>query len=118
MNIKEQFGERLKTALEHLGVESTGAARKRYLSKRLDITERQAGNYLNGVKMPTLEGVIDLANKLGVNPNWLLAGIGPMIPLTQEEITHIINLRTLDVGDQQRLYHICESFQHYHIDNP
>jgi hypothetical protein len=113
MDTKQAFGVRLTQALDHQGISPVAADRKRYLSKLLDITERHAGNYLRGDKLPSSEGMIDIAKKLRINPTWLIAGIGPMQPLSDAEIAHILMLRTLTPSDQEKVFRVSEVFQNY-----
>ena len=109
MDIKQAFAARLLIALDVAGVEPKNAERKRYIAALLDISERQAGNYLSGDKMPASEGMIDLAIKLRVNPNWLIAGNGPMRALTPEQSALIEALQALPEVEQKRVFSVSES---------
>jgi transcriptional regulator with XRE-family HTH domain len=106
MDIKSDFAGRLVLALDAKGVRPIDAERKRYLSKLLNLSERQIGYYLKGQKMPTLDGAIDLALKLGVSAEWLMSGRGLMRPLSPEEAAHINQVRDLPEEDRERVYRI------------
>jgi transcriptional regulator with XRE-family HTH domain len=82
------FARRLAHALDLNGVGRADIDRKRYLASLMNISERHAGNYLRGDKLPTTEGTIDLAKKLGVSVEWLANGTLPIkpLPLTQDQI--------------------------------
>ena len=82
------FARRLAHALDLNGVGRADIDRKRYLASLMNVSERHAGNYLRGDKLPTTEGTIDLAKKLGVSVEWLANGTLPIkpLPLTQDQI--------------------------------
>lgn len=113
MDRKEAFAQRLGIALDHLKIAPNQAERKRYLAELVDITPRHAGNYLSGKKLPTPDGMIDLAIKLGVNPNWLWAGYGAMLPLTPEQTAHIEAVQTLPPATQARVFSVSEALATY-----
>ena len=56
-----------------------------------NLSYRTAQNYLSGDREPNLEGLIKICTHLGVNLNWLVAGIGePFIDeIPQSEIPHL-----------------------------
>lgn len=105
MDIKHDFARRLALALDFAKVSTRPADRKRYLAGLARVTERHAGNYLAGEKLPTPEGMIDLAIRLGVSWDWLATGRGIMVPinLTPEEA---LTLHALSHEDRQKLFHI------------
>ena len=105
MDTKKRFAIRLATALDHAGVSTRPIERKRYLSQSSAVSERHAGNYLSGDKMPTTEGLIELAIKLGVDWTWLATGQGCMVPanLTEAESA---TLGALSSADRERLFQI------------
>lgn len=109
--IKHDFARRLDAALDHAKVSTRSIDRKRYLAHMAGVTVRHAGNYLSGEKMPTTEGMIDLALRLGVSWEWLATGRGSMIAieLSQEEI-HTI--QSLSNKDRERLFQIGEVLAH------
>ena len=84
-NAKTRFADRLSKALTLAGVPDKSIDKKRHLSAIASVTERHAGNYLAGEKLPTMEGMIDLAIQLGVALEWLATGRGPMLPLITED---------------------------------
>jgi hypothetical protein len=81
---KTRFAYRLSQALTLAGVPDKSINKKRHLSAIASVTERHAGNYLAGEKLPTMEGMIDLAIQLGVALEWLATGRGPMLPAMTE----------------------------------
>jgi transcriptional regulator with XRE-family HTH domain len=85
---RDGFTRRLTQALDLNGVERTAIERKRFLARLMQVSERHAGNYLSGTKLPTTEGMIDLARKLGVALEWLANGTLPIRPLrlTPEQV--------------------------------
>lgn len=94
MDTKLSFANRLKLALDDNGVTTKPPERKRYLADLTGVTERQAGNYLNGEKLPTSEGIIKLASKLKVSHEWLATGRGSMHPpgLTDQQAEFLSRL--------------------------
>lgn len=110
MDIKRDFSLRLVQALDAAGVEPVHVERKRYLHRVLDITPRHAGNYLNGEKLPTPEGMVKLAMCLGVSLDWLMTGQGLMQPLTAAEQTHLAETRQLAEPDREKVYRLSQVF--------
>jgi len=105
MDTKKLFAARLAAALDHAKVSTRPPERKKYLSEATGVTERHAGNYLSGDKLPTPEGLIELAIKLGVDWTWLATGQGCMVPqkLTDAEAA---TLSALSAADRERLFQI------------
>jgi transcriptional regulator with XRE-family HTH domain len=103
MNTKADFSRRLGVALDHAAVDHNPADRKRWLAKRFDISERQAGNWLNGVQLPTSEGMIEIAVALGVSVEWLVTGRGPRLPLDLSDAEAAL-LSALSATDRDRLF--------------
>ena len=105
MDIKQDFARRLVLALDHAGISTKPIDRKRYLSHIAGVSERHAGNYLSGEKLPTPEGMIDLAIRLGVAWDWLATGRGFMLStnLTAEET---LTIQALSQEDRQKLFQI------------
>lgn len=87
MNTKVEFSRRFSAALDAAGVDTHPASRKRWIHKKFGVTERQAGNYLNGQQLPTCDGMMQIALETGVSWEWLTTGRGPMrpLPLTEEQ---------------------------------
>lgn len=110
MNTKQEFARRLALALDHAGAPHKPIDRKRWIARRCDITERHAGNYLRGAKMPTIEGLIELALMMCVSWEWLATGRGQMTPidLTPEEITCVRAVRSLPPGERTRLISVID----------
>lgn len=105
MDIKQDFARRLAKALDYAGVSTRMIERKRYLASIAKVSERHAGNYLAGAKLPTPEGMIDLAIRLGVSWDWLATGRGWMVTvnLTEEEI---LTLQAMTEEERSRFFQI------------
>lgn len=106
---KHDFGRRLILALEaqeqRTGMSRTSAERKRYLHKLMGVTERHAGNYLLGKKLPEPDGLMALAKALGVSWEWLATGRGYMFPvdITPDEAALLMSLSP---ADRARLFQV------------
>lgn len=74
-DVPDTFSTRLSHALAHLGVSKT------QLEKRAGLTKGAGGRYASGArgKNPSFDIVLRIANALGVNPDWLAKGEGPML---------------------------------------
>lgn len=105
MNTKIDFAKRLAEALDLNRVDSRPIDRKRYIAKAMTVTERHAGNYLSGEKMPTTEGLIELAEKLKVSWEWLATGRGIPTPMefTPEEMQVLTMLNPME---REKLFQI------------
>lgn len=105
METRHHFSARLKLALDHHGVTTRPVERKRYLALLTGVSERHAGNYLAGEKLPTSEGIIALAGKLGVSHEWLATGRGPMLlPGLTDAQAEILS--RLSAEEKERLFRI------------
>lgn len=111
MDIKHDFARRLVLALDHAGISTKPIDRKRYLAHISGVSERHAGNYLAGEKLPTPEGMIELAIRLGVAWDWLATGRGLMLQtnLTAEEA---LTIQALSNEDRHRLFQIGQVLAH------
>lgn len=111
MDIKQDFARRLVLALDHAWVSTKPIDRKRFLAHIASVSERHAGNYLAGEKLPTPEGMIDLAIRLGVAWDWLATGRGLMLPtnFTTEEV---LTIQALSAEDRHRLFQIGQVLAH------
>jgi transcriptional regulator with XRE-family HTH domain len=63
---KNEFAKRLKTARENKGL------KQKELAKELNIVAQTLSAYETGLKLPTLENAVALAEKLNVSLDWLL----------------------------------------------
>lgn len=70
----EQFAERFKAAVAHAGVDDTQIA----LGKFLGVSGVTVWSYRKGEKLPRMKKASEIAQKLGVNVNWLMTGNGEM----------------------------------------
>lgn len=77
MNTLKNFGERLKAARK-------GKLTQGDLSEATGISQNAICNYENGKRRPNASRLQSICEALGVSPNWLLTGEGPMT-LKEEE---------------------------------
>ncbi|MBK6800469.1 MAG: hypothetical protein IPG83_02960 [Novosphingobium sp.] len=103
METKLLFARRLEMALDANGVESVPIERKRHLAKITGKSERHMANYLDGAKLPTMEGTIELAQKLNVSCEWLATGRGSMrlSGLTDQQAEF---LSSLSAAEKERFF--------------
>ena len=73
---KAGFAARFKEAVEQAGVEDSQEA----LGRLLGVSGVMIWAYRSGEKLPRMSTATRMADKLGVNVNWLLTGKGPRNP--------------------------------------
>jgi transcriptional regulator with XRE-family HTH domain len=73
---KTGFAQRFKQAVEEAGVEDSQEA----LGRLLGVSGVMIWAYRSGEKLPRMTTATRIADKLGVNVNWLLTGKGPKNP--------------------------------------
>lgn len=73
---KADFAVRFKEAVEQAGVEDSQEA----LGRLLGVSGVMIWAYRSGEKLPRMSTATRIAEKLGVNVNWLLTGQGPKSP--------------------------------------
>lgn len=71
-NTRMCISERLKTVLADQSINI------KQFAERADLPYRTAQSYLNGERLPNVEGLIKLATHLCIDINWLITGEGPM----------------------------------------
>lgn len=73
--VKKEFGERFSAAVKRKFADKS----LRALAPILGVSPAFVGDMMNGVKMPSSDTGVNLAEKLGVTFEWLMTGKGPMI---------------------------------------
>lgn len=71
MDAKQKFGERFTEAVK---LRNLHYKNNKDLGRMIGVSGTMANNYLNGVKLPSMETAIKIAVLLGVDVNWLLTG--------------------------------------------
>ena len=70
------FSERFREACQDAKVTTTMEGMGRFFG----VSKAMAWNYYKGIKLPSMEKAIEIAEKLGVCVEWLLTGRGPKYP--------------------------------------
>lgn len=78
-NPKIEFSKRLCLALEHAGV-SAERGQISVVAKMFGVSGESARKWLSGESIPATKRIAEMAYRLGVNGEWLLANHGPMLP--------------------------------------
>ncbi len=81
--VKEEFSNRLHTAMDAAGYPVRGRAR--ILSQKFSISDKGAGKWLNADAIPETSKIPLLANFLKVNSEWLISGSGEMTTSTNSK---------------------------------
>ncbi|MEG3638589.1 helix-turn-helix domain-containing protein [Magnetococcus sp. PR-3] len=50
------------------------------IARKVDVSRRTWGNYLQGATEPTSSTIKEVAKAAGLDPSWILTGLGPMEP--------------------------------------
>lgn len=74
VEIKQEFKDRLKIAMDVRGIKAVDIA------KRLGVKEGTISHYRSGYSKPKKDRLIDLANILSVDPAWLMGIDVSMLP--------------------------------------
>jgi SOS-response transcriptional repressor LexA len=82
INHSAEFSLRLEQALNVSGAPPKGKGRLLSVAKLFGISQQAAAKWLNGTIFPT-KRINSIADKLNVNPHWLLTGQGNMNPHSQ-----------------------------------
>lgn len=95
---KSKFHERLNTALDKAGFPPKNRGRISRLADIMGLSHRGAGKWLDGDTAPPVKKCPFLAEKLHVNPEWLITGKGNMV---RESLGHSgeILARSLSIKD-------------------
>lgn len=75
------------------------------------VSAKTASNWLTGAKLPQLDRMIELAERLQVSFDWLATGRGKPGLLTAEECEHIEELRGLTEKDRENVLKITHVFR-------
>lgn len=75
----EDFAKRLRWSLDHAGF-ARGRGRASALALRYGVSRETSRKWLNGMAMPELERMIELATDFGVSFDWLATGRMPTLP--------------------------------------
>lgn len=97
------FGERLKDLLERRDI------KQNELAKQLNLTKSTLSGYINDYRLPNLITVVQIAEILGVTTDFLLGcdSRPESVPLSREELTLLMILRSLDREKQDIIYKMC-----------
>ena len=117
--IQETIADRMHIFLSDMGFPMHG--RMKQAMQEFGWTESQAGKTLRGEQHPTVEMMIDMCNRYGVNLNWLLCGRGPMTrkedmenaeaeALVWESVNQILVDENVNLGNAKRVmvYHFAK----------
>jgi transcriptional regulator with XRE-family HTH domain len=73
---KRAFSDRLNEALDDIGFPAKGAGRQGALGERMGVSQKGARKWLEGEAIPATSRIIDLAQWLNVNFEWLAMARG------------------------------------------
>lgn len=73
-----QFSQRLNLALDRKDVPAKGHGRQGAVGRMFKVTQKGARKWLEGEAIPATWRIAKMAERLGVNGEWLLTGQGPM----------------------------------------
>lgn len=77
---KKLFAERLNKSLDFAGIPPKGKGRQTQLASLFSVSQESARKWLEGESFPDTKRIPEIAKKLKVNAQWLLAGVGNMNP--------------------------------------
>lgn len=66
------------------------------LSKIAEISKQSVGNWINKGATPTSKPLLNLKNNLGINPNWVIYGVEPMLEIQEKEDPILKMINALD----------------------
>ncbi len=75
---KIAFSKRLNHALDLFGVPPKGKGRQVTVGKMFGVSQKAANKWLEAISLPDTMRIAVIAEKLGVNVEWLTYGIGPI----------------------------------------
>lgn len=101
---RQEFGERLKAALNYAGV--TGPLRVK--AKVLGVSVSMAGFMEVGRKLPSMKTATRIADTLGVRVEWLMTGQGPMRRMSEDEAEILTLFSKLDPRSVERVKDFVE----------
>lgn len=87
----EEFAARFKELCEDKGVPWKNQDVGKFIGK----TTTTAWNYMNGVKLPSMDNAIDLAKRFDCTVEWLLTGRGPkeIAKVSEQAVDYAIEKR-------------------------
>lgn len=103
---RDEFQNRLITALSNAGCKATPTAFAREFNLRADgatVTVHGARKWLVGESLPTQERLHVLARWLNVSPQWLRFGDGDKTDISANDCAHIPHEEMILLGDFRRL---------------
>jgi len=71
------------------------------LSKIAEISKQSVGSWINQGAAPASRPLLNLKNKLGINPNWVIYGIEPMLEPQAKEDLILKMMGSLDPAQQK-----------------
>jgi DNA-binding XRE family transcriptional regulator len=83
-----------------LWIESDAPKVQKELAKWLGFSQPTISDWLNGVKLPSMDTALKTAKKFGCNTEWLLTGQGPKRP--GEEMADPLYKEILSLSPEQR----------------
>lgn len=75
-----KFSERLNAAADNYGMAPKGSGRQIAMGKMFNVSQKGARKWLEGESIPKTSRAVEIANRLGVNFQWLMSGQGEMTP--------------------------------------
>ena len=88
-NEKKEFADRLNRALDIANIPPKGKGRQLKLASLLNVSQESVRKWLSGESFPDTNRIFEIANKLNVNIQWLLSGIG--------KITQSVKIKELPI---------------------
>lgn len=74
--VKRLFAERLNELCDEHKLPPKGKGRQVEVARMFDVSQKGARKWLEGEGLPTLEKTIEIAQRFGVQTEWLLSGRG------------------------------------------
>ena len=108
---RQAFSVRLARALDIAGYPPMQKGRADRLASEMRVSAKTASNWLTGAKLPQLDRMIELAERMQISFEWLATGRGKQDVLTRQECEHIEELRTLAERDRERVLEITHVFR-------
>ena len=110
-NQRREFSARLARALDAARYPPMQKGRADRVAHEMRVSPKTASNWLTGAKLPQLDRMIELAERLQVSFDWLATGRGKPGLLTAEECEHIEELRGLTEKDRENVLKITHVFR-------
>lgn len=96
------FSQRLHVSLDLAGMEK-GRGRAGHLAARFDVSGETARKWLNGLAIPALVRMLDIAHRLGVSFEWLATGRGTPTQYSKVQDSVAIPPYHIEGREQSRL---------------